>query len=51
VDRSRFGPPRWIAALILLVFGFLLLAFALLMDARLKPSPYPNRIVVEHGNE
>jgi hypothetical protein len=34
-----FGPSRWIFALALLVAGFILLAFALLMDARLEQAP------------
>lgn len=48
-----FTPARWIAALAFLVLGFLLLAFALLMDVRTTDSPYdtPSSSVVTNGNE
>jgi hypothetical protein len=40
MSRSDFSPARWLAALLLLASGFLLLAFALLMDQRITPDPY-----------
>lgn len=51
MNRSDpFGPDRWIAALAFLVVGFVLLAIALLMDARLTPSPYPSEPTEQHGH-
>ena len=48
-----FGPPLWIFALALLVAGFILLAFALLMDARLERAPQGRTTssLVSNGNE
>ena len=48
-----FGPSRWIFALALLVAGFILLAFALLMDARLERAPQGRTTSsqVTNGNE
>jgi hypothetical protein len=40
MSRSDFSPARWLAALLLLAAGFLLLLFALLMDQRYTPDPY-----------
>jgi len=48
-----FGPSHWIFALALLVAGFILLAFALLMDARLERAPQGRTTssLVSNGNE
>jgi len=52
VTASSFSPRRTVAALALLAAGFALLAFALLMDARLTPPPYPDTTppAGAHGN-
>lgn len=50
---NNFSRNRVAFSLALLVLGFALLAFALLMDARLTPSPYTNEPspVTIHGDQ
>ena len=48
-----FGSGRWLSALALLVAGFVLLVYALLMDARLERAPQGRTTssMVSNGNE
>lgn len=50
---EKLGRTRWLGALGLLLFGFALLTLALLLDARIKPSPYDTDTpqVVDNGNK
>lgn len=48
-----FGPSRWIFALALLVAGFILLLFALVMEATLERAPQGRTTSsqVTHGDQ
>lgn len=53
MNPSELSPARWLAALLLLASGFLLLLFALLMDQRITPDPYGSTRtpMVSNGNK